>query len=71
MNHDTNRIVWLFDKPYWWEYGPYGQLALRPAPWEEAENDTRVKVDVRPAGSPAQIGDQVARAIRRWRRDAS
>jgi hypothetical protein len=32
------RVVWLFGKPYWWEYGPYGQLALRPAPWEEARN---------------------------------
>lgn len=37
----------------------------------EPESGIRVEVDVRPSGSPAQIGDQVARAIRRWRRDAS
>lgn len=68
QTRDALRIVWLFGKPYWWEHGPYGRLALRPAPWEEAESDIRVEVNVRPIGSPAQIGDQVARAIRLGRR---
>ncbi|MEW2068621.1 hypothetical protein [Streptomyces sp. NPDC007346] len=32
MSRDTDRLVWLFDKPYWWSREA-GQLRLHPAPW--------------------------------------
>jgi len=35
---DALRVVWLFDKPYWWDRVD-GRLTLKAAAWIEEETD--------------------------------
>ncbi|MFJ1827433.1 hypothetical protein [Streptomyces sp. NPDC088178] len=70
MNHDTNRIVWLFDKPYWWERQASGRLALQPAPWEE-EADEKAVVNVAFWGDASEFARKVAEGVDRVLRKVS
>lgn len=70
MRHDTDRIVWLFGKPYWWEREPSGRLALQPAPWAE-ETDEKAVVNVAFWGDASEFAQKVAQNVDRALRKAS
>ncbi|MBL3664544.1 hypothetical protein JL475_00590 [Streptomyces sp. M2CJ-2] len=36
MTRNSQRIVYLFGKTYWWDRGPDGRLTLQPAVWINA-----------------------------------
>ncbi|MFW3477426.1 hypothetical protein [Streptomyces microflavus] len=64
MSRDTDRLVWLFGKPYYWARTA-GQLRLHSAPWALPDPEPIPFSDI--TASAADIAQAVFRDVQRMR----
>ncbi|MGW5989478.1 hypothetical protein ACWFRT_13870 [Streptomyces anulatus] len=64
MSRDTDRLVWLFGKPYWWSREA-GQLRLHPAPWALPDPEPVYFSDI--TASATDIAQAVFHDVQRMR----